>query len=268
MADIYTVNSQNIVGGPGRLIFKQHDGTYPGDITEVMSTTSPYDLTAGWRDLGATSEGINIARSFDTEDFSVDQLTGPVDTDITEWTHTLETQLAENTVENRQVALIGGDIIETPSELGVSTTTTGDMAAGATIVNVTDATAFDPDGHLELLGTTYKIQSIQGSAITITPGVPEPVVTGASVSPVLNLGTRRIGYGTVTDIPFLTFALISQKKDGSLYMAVFRKCKVNGDDKEQVYGKEKRLLPLALNCYADGTQAQEENVYYEIEQVL
>jgi hypothetical protein len=268
MADIYKVDSAKIVGGPGRLVFKSFDGVYPDSIEEVMSLTEPFSLLGGWKDLGATSEGISTNRSFETEDFSVDQLTGPVDTDITEWTHTLETQLAENSVENRQLALIGGEIIETPAALGTSTTTTSDMAAGATIVNVTASTGFVDGGYLELAGKTYQIKNIQGTAITISPGVSEPVTTGANISPIDTLGTRRIGYGTRTDTPFFTFALISKKKDGSLYMAVYRKCKVSGEDKEQVYGKEKRLLPLGLNAYADGNVSEEENVYYEIEQVL
>ncbi|WP_306010535.1 hypothetical protein [Bacillus sp. MMSF_3328] len=247
---------------------KAWDGTYPDTIAEVMSLNSPYSLMGGWRDLGATTEGITINRSFETEDFTVDQVSGPVDTDITGWTHSLTTNLAENTVENRQLALIGGTIIETAPVLGTSTTTASATTAGGTILNLTEAAGFTEGQYLQVGGETYRIASVTGSAVTLTRPVTADVAAAAAVSPVTELATRRIGYGSVNDIPFYTYALISQKKDGSLYMAVFRKCKITGDDKEQVFGAEKRVLPLGVAAYPDGSQAENENVYYEIEQVL
>lgn len=268
MADIYKVDSNSIVGGPGRLVFREYDGEYPETISDVMDMTKPYALKAGWRDLGATSEGITIARGYDEEEFTVDQVSGAVDSDITEWTHTLETNLAENKIENRQLALAGAEIIDTPSVLGTPTTTTGALAQGATIVNVTSASGFEADGYAEMNGLTYRIKSVSGSSLTVSPPINEPVDTGAEIAPVTEIGTRRMGFGAPTEVPFHTYALISQKKNGGLYMAVFRKAKINGDDKEQTFGKEKRLLPLQLNAYADGSVDASENVYYEIEQVV
>lgn len=269
MADIYSVNSENIVGGPGRLVVKTWDGTYPDTIADVMSLNEPYTLMGGWRDLGATTEGITISRGFDTEDFTVDQVSGPIETSISSWSHSLETNLAENTVINRQLALIGGAIVDTQAVLGTSTTTTGTTAAGGTILNLTDATGFTAGSYLQVSGETYQIASVSGNAVTLTRAVPAEIATATAVSPVTTLATRRIGYGTVNDVPFNTYALISQKKDGTLYMAVFRKCKITGDDKEQVFsGADKRVLPLQLSAYPDGSQAQNENVYYEVEEVL
>lgn len=268
MPDIYKVDSQNIIGGPGRLVFKPFDGTYPETIEDVMDTSSPFNLKAGWRDLGATNDGITITRGFDTEDFEVDQVTGPVDTDITGWTHHVETTLAENTLENRQLALVGGTIIETPSTLGAPTTTIGALAAGATLVNVTTAAGFIEGGYAEMGGTAYRVMAINGSTLTVNPAVPSAVAAGASIAPVAELGSRRIGYGTVNDVPFHTYALISQKKDGTLYMAVLRRCKISGDDKDQEFSKSKRTIPLAFNAFSDGNVSVEENVYYEIEQVI
>jgi hypothetical protein len=162
-------------------------------------------------------------------------VTGAVDTDITGWTHTLDTTLAENTVENRQLALVGGTIEETPAVLGTATTTVGDLAAGATIVNVTSVAGFDVNGFAQIGGDTFRIVNIAGSSLTLDRGLTTAVTTGGTVSPVTELGTRRIGYGTPTDVPFHTYALISQKKDGTLYMAVFRKCKVTGGNKDQTF---------------------------------
>jgi hypothetical protein len=268
MADIYSVNSRNIVGGPGRLVVKPWDGTYPETIGDVMGTAAPFSLTGGWRDLGATVEGITINRGFETEDFSVDQVAAPVDTDITGWTHTLETALAENTVENRQLALVGGTIIETAPVLGTGTTTTTATAVGGTLLNLTSAAGITEGSYVQVGGGTYRVAAVSGNTVTLATPLTSEVEAAAPVSPVTELGTRRIGYGTAGDIPFYTYALISQKKDGTLYMAVFRKCKITGDDKEQTFGNEKRTLPLGVAAFPDGDASAEENVYFEIEQIL
>jgi hypothetical protein len=266
MADIYKVNSNNIVGGPGRLVVADYGVAFPQAISEVMDIAAPYDLKPGWRDLGATNDGITTSRGFDTEDFEVDQVSVAVDSDITSWEHTLETNLAENTVENRQLALIGGTIIETPSVLGTSTTLTAATAIGATIINVTAPTGMTVGSWVDVAGEVRKIVNVSGSTITLDRPLEEAHTTTDSVAPVTELGTRRIGYGTVNEVPFKTYALISQRKDGTLYMCVIRKAKISGDGKEQVFGKEKRLLPLQLVAYPDDNSPQEENVYYEIEQ--
>ncbi|MGP4063092.1 hypothetical protein [Halobacillus sp. H74] len=270
---IYAVNSGNIVGGPGRLVAKKYDGTFPATISDVMNTTSPFDLVDGWEDLGATNEGITTNRSFDTEDFTVDQVNGPVDTDITEWTHTLETQLAENTVENRQLALIGGTITETAPTLGTETTLTGDVSINATVIDVTSAADMSEGSFIQLSEggnlETKQVSRLEGTTVYLTSPVSYSYTsTGASVTPVTEPGYKRIGYGTVSVIPQYTYALISQKKDGSLYMAVFRKAQISGEDKEQTYSGSKRLLPLTLTAFADDAAPEDENVYYEIEQVF
>lgn len=272
MADIYKVNSGNIVGGPGRLVVKEYDGTFPDSISDVMSMTDPHDLLNGWRDLGATNDGITTSRSFDTEDFEVDQLIGAVDTDITSWEHTLSTNLAENTIENRQLSMIGGTIIETAPVLGTTTTLTGAVVAGATIINVTSAAGISAGQFLEISEGSFlenkKVSRIQGNTIYLDSPLEAPYSAAAMVAPVTELGTKRIGFGTPGFVPYRTYALISKKKDGSLYMCVIRRAKVSGDAKEQVYGKEKRLIPLNLTAYPVDSEVAEENVYYEIEQVL
>lgn len=269
---IYAVNSGNIVGGPGRLVSKRFDGTYPESISEVMSLSSPYTLADGWRDLGATSEGIQTNRSFETEDFTVDQIKGPVDTDITEWTHTLTTNLAENTVENRQLALIGGTIVETSPTLGTSTSLSGSVAVSATIINVASATGIMEGNFIQFSegenAETKLVNTVDGTTIHLDEPLENAYTTAADVTPITEPGTKRIGYGTVSHIPYYTYALISQKKDGSLYMAVIRKAQISGEDKEQSYGEGKRVLPLTLNAFADDKAAEQENVYYEIEQVF
>lgn len=266
MPDIYKINSKNIVGGPGRLVWAPFGTAAPIKISDVMDTNAPFDLTAPWKDLGSTNEGIEVTRGFDTEEFSVDQSMAPVDEDVTNWSHTLATQLAENTVENRQLALIGGPIVETPAVLGTSTTTTAAAAVGATILSVTSSAEFIAGGYLKVGSETLKISSISGNTIHLLEPLKNAAASGDTVSPVTSLGTKRIGFGTATNIPLIMIALISQKKDGTLYMSVFRKVKVSGDEKTQNFSKEKRVLPLALKAFPDETAPVEENVYYELEE--
>lgn len=270
MTDIFNVNSKNFVGGPGRLVVADMSIEAPEAISDVMSTTAPYNLTTGWRDLGATSEGIAISRGFETEDFMVDQVMGAADTDVTGYNHTLSTNLAENTVENRKLALVGGQIIETAAAVGTEQALAGALAAGALKVTLTtEDPQFKPGGWIQLAGGELKkIASVNGASIGLEVGVEKPYTAGDTVAPVISLPTKRIGYGTDGNIPEKRYALISRRKDGTLYMAVIRKAKVTGDDKEQSFSKEKRLLPLSLAAYPEDGAPQSENVYYEIEESI
>ncbi|RAZ73631.1 hypothetical protein [Planococcus halotolerans] len=268
--DIFNVNSENFVGGPGRLVVADLAIAAPTKISDVMDTTTPYNLKNGWRDLGATNDGISISRGFSTEDFEVDQVMGPADTEVTGYTHSLSTSLAENTLINRQLALVGGEIIETPAELGAAQALAGALAVGARIVTLTTAdVAFKAGGWLQFTGGEMKkIVSVDGTSVVLESGVEKAYATTDSVSPITSLPTKRIGYGTKRDVPFQRYALISQKKDGSLYMAVIRKAQVTGDDKEQSFNKSKRVLPLSLTAFPEDGIADEENVYYEIEESI
>ncbi|GAB1809829.1 hypothetical protein [Priestia megaterium] len=270
MADIYKVNSKNFVGGPGRLVVADMSVAAPTKISDVMDLTDPYALKDGWKDLGATSDGISITRGWDTEDFEVDQVMGAADTDVSSFEHGLETQLAENTIENRQLALAGGSIIETPAAVGTGQVLGGALAAGARIITLSTANpAFKAGGWLRL-GTSelIKISSVNGTTVNVETGVSKAYTTSDQVYPVTELPSKRIGYGTVTDIPFKRYVLISQKKDGSLYMAVIRKAKVSGDSKQQDFNKGKRVLPFQLQAFPEDGVSKEENVYYEIEQAI
>jgi len=271
MADFYKVNSSNIVGGAGRLVYKPYDGTFPASIDEVIDLVKPYNLKAGYKEIGSTTEGISTSRGFDTEDFEVDQQLGAVDTDVTGWTHGLETTLAENTPENRKLALVGSPIVETPPTLGTQTTISAAVVANASILTVASATDIKAGGFVQVsegANTELKqVNRITGTTVYLESPLKNAYTTAGNVRPVTKLGNRRLGYGTVTNIPTFTFVLISKKKDGSLYMAVFRKCKVTGDDKEQTFEQGKRLVPLQLAAFPVDEAPTEENVYYEIEEL-
>ncbi|HHB1944475.1 TPA: hypothetical protein ACOQ5T_004255 [Bacillus cereus] len=268
MSNLYKVNASNIIGGAGRLVWVPYGTPAPTKISDVMDT-STFELKPSWKDVGATTEGIEVTRGFETEDFEVDQVKGAIDTEITNWTHNINTQLAENTVENRQLALIGSPIIETPPELGTSVDSSGEVGVNGTIVTFAAAPGadFKEGGYLKIGTEVIKINKNSGNSIYLAEPVKKAQPTGTKVYPVKSLGSKRIGYGAVGNVPEIMLANISQKKDGSLYMAVFRKCKVSGDEKTQTFSKAKRVLPLGLQAFAVEGVADNENVYYEIEEV-
>jgi len=270
MADIFNVNSENFVGGPGRLVVAPLSVEAPVRISDVMDTAAPYNLKTEWSDLGATTEGISISRGFETEDFEVDQKMGAADTEVTSYSHSLSTSLAENTLKNRQLALVGGEIIETPAETGTSQLLAGALAIGARNVTLTTADPeFKVGGWIQFTGGEMKkIASVNDASITLETGVQKTYATTDNVSPVTALPTKRIGYGTKRDIPYHRYALITQKKDGTLGMTVFRKAQVTGDDKEQTFNKSKRVLPLSLTAFEEDGVSESENVYYEIEESI
>lgn len=270
MAELFKVDSTKIVGGPGRLVSAPYGTVLPETIEDLIDPTT-YVLKPGWEDVGATQEGIKVTRSYDEEETEVDQIQGPAETTITKWSHDVSTLLAENSIENRQLALIGGAIIQKAPKYGTAVKLKGELAVGATILTLATAagTDFKVGGFLKIGSETKKIVSVSGSTITIDTGISTAATVETDVTPITALGTKRIGYGTVSDAPMRSAALISKhEKTGALTVVVFRKVKVSGESKEQTWGKEKRTLPLSLKAFAEGNVATQENVYYEIEQVI
>ncbi|HDX9607396.1 TPA: hypothetical protein ROY11_004535, partial [Bacillus cereus] len=187
------------------------------------------------------------------------------------WSHDVSTLLAENSIENRKLALIGGAIVQSTPKFGTPVKTKGALGIGATIITLAVAVGadFKVGGFLKIGNETKKIVATSGSSITVETGISVAAEEGADVTPILALGTKRIGYGTVSDAPMRSAALISKhEKTGALTIVVLRKVKVSGESKEQTWGKEKRTIPLSLKAFAESNVATEENVYYEIEQVI
>ncbi|MCC2483728.1 hypothetical protein LKM01_18040 [Bacillus pacificus] len=268
-AELFKVNANNIVGGAGRLITAPYGVKLPDKISEVMSLET-YDLTAPWKDLGATQEGITVSRSYEEEGTEVDQVQGEVETSITKWEHTLATLLAENTIENRQLTLIGSKIVETAPKYGTAVKSANALAAGASLIALATApgTDFKAGSYLKIGSETQKIAQISGNTLILDGTLEKAYETSADVLPLKELGSKRIGYGTVSTAPFITVVLISKKKDGTLAMLVIPKAKVSGESKEQKWSKEKRTLPFALKAFAQDNMPTDSNVYYEIEETL
>jgi len=108
------ISRDNIFGGAGRLLYADSGTAVPTDISDIVNVgTSPYAAQSGWNDFGATEGGAAISRSYEKNEIMVDQLAGVFDEEVTSWSMSLSTELAETTLENLQIAWIGASSITT-----------------------------------------------------------------------------------------------------------------------------------------------------------
>jgi len=103
------VSINDIFGGGARLIYANDDVSKPTKLSDILNTDTGV-LVSGWNDLGATDGGAAMTRGFDKETWDVDQVLGAIDEFITSWNVMLETNLAEASLENLQLAWEGGTI--------------------------------------------------------------------------------------------------------------------------------------------------------------
>lgn len=269
MAKFQRINNKQatVYGGPGRLLIAPFGAARPEKLSDIIDLAS-YDAKAGWRDLGATNDGISTSRGFDTDDVEVDQSVEPIDQTITGFSNSLSTNLAEPTIDNRQLAWIGGTITEVPATLGTATTVSNATVAGSTVLNVASATGFTANSYLKIDDEFKKIAAVDGNKITLSEALTSPHTETAEVAPVTELGYKKMSYGAPSDVPAFQVALLSMKKDGTLYGIVFYNCKVSGDDSETTYEKGQKMLPLQMNAHTVDDLPEDENVMVEFEQVL
>lgn len=114
------VDLNNIFGGGARLVYANDGLAKPTSLSDILNPTTGV-LASGWNDMGATDGGLTLRRGADTEEWEVDQVLGAIDEFITAWNMTLETNLAEASLENFQIAWqasspITTDATPTPDE--------------------------------------------------------------------------------------------------------------------------------------------------------
>lgn len=268
--NFYKISSKDVYGGPGRLVMAPYGTTRPTKISDIMDL-SDFSLQNGWNDLGATSDGITPKRGFKTNDVTVDQSTQPIDQTMDSWDNSLSTKLAENSVENRQLALIGSAIADVPATLGTSTTLAADTAIGATVVTLTAVDGFTANTYAKIDGEAVKIALVdtENKKITLSsPLTATHTAATSSAAPVTELGYKKISYGAPSEVPTFMLALLSQKKDGSVYCIVFYKCKVSGDDAEINFDNNERTIPLSVNCYTEDDLPEDSNMMIEFDQQI
>lgn len=102
-------NINNIFGGGARFVYADAGTAKPTQLSDLL-TTSTGALVSGWNDFGATDGGARMRKGFEKETWEVDQVLGVIDEFITQWTMMLETNLAESSLENLQIAWEEGSI--------------------------------------------------------------------------------------------------------------------------------------------------------------
>lgn len=108
------LDRQNIFGGAARLIkAASADPVYLEHIispTTKELVTTPTQFTSGWSDIGATDDGLTLTMSMESEELEVDQSRFSITEQVTKIGYLLETNLAENSLENLQLGWELGDI--------------------------------------------------------------------------------------------------------------------------------------------------------------
>lgn len=99
------VTTSNLVLGPGSISFA------PVGTTEPISAVSV--PASGWTNVGATTDGVTLTVNQEFTELEVDQIVDIPESRLVKRSFTVETNLAELTLENLKLALNGGTISST-----------------------------------------------------------------------------------------------------------------------------------------------------------
>lgn len=109
------VDATNLIMGPGTLWTGAFGVSEPADT--LLGLTS--DPGAGWRDVGGTNDGVTLTIAQEFEELEVDQLVDVPERRRTKREFTIETNLAEVTLENLVLASNGGTINDAITDIRV-----------------------------------------------------------------------------------------------------------------------------------------------------
>lgn len=98
-----SVTTTNLIQGPGTLYKGAYGATEPLD-TAVNAAPA----ASAWTDLGGTQDGVKLSVDQTYSELEVDQITLRVGSRLTKQDFTIETSLAEATLENLSLSLNGG----------------------------------------------------------------------------------------------------------------------------------------------------------------
>lgn len=103
------VNDDNFIRGAGRLMWAGATIGHPTSISGVINM-STYEPMTNWFDLGATKTGITISTNNTEESFDVDQIMGDISVLPTNWECSVQTQLAEMSLDRLAIAWEGSAV--------------------------------------------------------------------------------------------------------------------------------------------------------------
>lgn len=109
------VNDESFIRGAARLLWAGSTISFPTSIGAVVNL-STYDAMTGWNELGATKTGIQISVNNTEESFDVDQIKGTLSTEPVSWEVSVQTALAEMTIDRLQIAWEGDPVTTTATE--------------------------------------------------------------------------------------------------------------------------------------------------------
>jgi hypothetical protein len=98
-----SVTTTNLIQGPATLYSGAFGATEPAD-TAINTTPA----ASAWTDLGGTQDGVKLGVDQTYGELEVDQITLRVGSRLTKQDFTIETSLAEATLENLSLTLNGG----------------------------------------------------------------------------------------------------------------------------------------------------------------
>lgn len=98
-----SVTTTNLIQGPGTLYSGLFGATEPADTT--VNAIPP---ASSWTDMGGTQDGVKLSVDQSYSELEVDQITLRVGSRLTKADFTIETSLAEATLENLSTTLNGG----------------------------------------------------------------------------------------------------------------------------------------------------------------
>jgi hypothetical protein len=110
-----SINDESFIRGAARILWAGSTVSFPTTISSVINM-SLYDAATGWNDLGATKTGIQISVNNTEESFDVDQVYGNLDTQPTNWDVSVQTALAEMTLDRLAFAWEGDSVTTASGE--------------------------------------------------------------------------------------------------------------------------------------------------------
>ncbi len=257
-------SAANITGGAGRLVWAPYGQAIPEKISDVIDLAT-MELKPGYKDFGYTDGPIEVSRSVETTDVEVEQSDVPIDSYVSGGAHSVTASLKEQTIENKQIAMMGARIVDIAEVLGTATTTTAQAAVGAVVIPVTSTAGIEVGGQIKLTGGQYReVTAINALNVSIDRALTVQVASGASVSPVVQLASRKLSFGSKNQRQAMQVVLLSQTRQGEKCMSVFYNAKVSGEEVTLAYGKEDRVVPLNLTAFPDLGRDSNDDVFFEL----
>lgn len=121
-----SLNDEGFIRGPARFMWAGTTIAFPTNVGLIVNL-STFAAQSGWNDLGATKTGVTVSHSGTEESFEVDQVLGEFESLPTNWEMSVQTALAEATLDRVAISWEQRD----PSSVSANGGTEKQMDLGA-----------------------------------------------------------------------------------------------------------------------------------------